>query len=146
MTIKYTSKLSQEYIEQLEKLLYFNAQQRKVINGIESSIEKYGLPKISISDNTLIITLDKIDYPQSLYALNENDELIGLVIFFRESLENIVILHIAIAEDFSLSNTKLYSLAINLIEELKNKAKNIKGITTLSIYYKKDNLGKIKIK
>lgn len=145
MSINFKSEIGESYREILETLLYFNTQQRKVISGIESAIDKYGLPKIIKENNKLKITLEKIESPQTIFAF-DNEDLVGLIIFHRETFDNIVILHIAISEKYSLINNQSFSLAIALIEELKKKAKNIKGVKTLSIYYRKDNLGKIKIK
>ena len=145
MKFKFVSKIKTMYLEDLESLLYFNKEQRKVISGIESSIEKYGLPQIKIEEENLGITIEKIKEPQVIYILNDMDTLLGLIIFYRETKENIVILHIAIKEQFTMSSNNKFSAAIALIEELKNKAKRIKGITTLSIYYKRDTIGKIKV-
>ncbi len=145
MPIYFKSKINSDYLDELESLMYFNSQQRKVISGIESAIEKYGLPKIKNENEKLKITLEKIENPQTIFAF-DNDNLVGLIIFYRETIDNIVILHIAIAEQYSIIYNKSFSLAIALIEELKRKAKNIKGVKSISIYYKKDNIGKIRIK
>jgi hypothetical protein len=70
-----------------------------------------------------------------------------VIVFFRETLDNITILHIAVKEEYTMtcSNGKSY-ITINLIEQLRKLASKLKGIRTLTIFYHKDTIGKIKVK
>jgi hypothetical protein len=134
----------------LENLLFFNTGQRKVVSGIISSIELYGLPYIIVNnESTLKIIIGKLLDVQTIYAIDDSIEpnpLAGILIYFRESIENIVILHIAVNEKYSLEGSNGNSfLTLHLIEELKKIAIKLKGVKTLTIYYHKDVIGKINV-
>ena len=145
-----TSSLHQSYEDRLKSLLFFNPAQRKAMSGIETSIEKFGLPRINKSNDKLTVTVGNLPDVQTIFAMIKNNkvvELAGVMIFFRESKNNITLLHIAVSDEYSLSNLKgSYIITMMLVSELKKIAKRIKQIQTITILYKKDKIGKIHIR
>jgi len=143
--IVFCSDLSAEHKESLNDLLFFNREQSKFSRGIVASIEKYGLPIIFENNNKLSIALEKIDDVQSIFAINKEldkstayipDELIAVMIFFRESIDCIALIHIAVKENYTFLSSKGQSyLATDLLFRLKDIAKHLKNIEYIKIYY-----------
>ena len=140
--IKLTSKLDCNFRENLERLLFFNPQQKKVLSGIINSIEAFGAPHISEENNLLRIRVEGLQEVQTLYALQQNidsDELIGVVIYVRIDKEDIVILHIGIRDDYSANGKNSGQLLfMKLISELRKLASRIKGVRHLYLMYSKN--------
>eukprot|EP01156_Anaeramoeba_ignava_P015967 Anaeramoba_ignava/a617238_6.p1 GENE.a617238_6~~a617238_6.p1 ORF type:complete len:147 (-),score=20.09 a617238_6:128-568(-) len=144
-SITFTSVLNIKFLEKLKTLLFFNPEQQKIVTGILASIEKYGLPKIEPEGENIVIKVGELTEVQSIYAI-DNEELVGVMLFFRETAQNITLLHIAVAEEHSLQGNKGNKMiALQLIYKLKEIAAKIKDVKTISIYYQKDVLKKIKI-
>ena len=145
--IRFSSELSNEFINDLKLLIYFNPEQYKVSKGIETSIELYGLPEIADNNGNLKIELGDLEDVQTLYCMTEEPvELVGVVIFYRESMDNLTILHIAVKDDYTLSSSKGKSyIMFEMIKELKKLAVAIKGIKTITIMYSRDKFRKIKV-
>jgi len=131
-----TSTLDSSYIDDINNLLFFNESQSRYIDGIMKSIRKHGIPVVNTKDNKIEIKVDGLSEVQSLFAMEIDDDvanLTGVIIFFRKTIENIVLLHIAIDKDYYANKKQL--LALRLIKELKSISKSIKGVKTLTIYY-----------
>ena len=62
--------------------------------------------------------------------------LVGLAIYYRDSLDNIDLVHIAVDEKYSSKGTQIDKLLVfQIINELKKIVMNIKGINTITIKY-----------
>lgn len=137
----FRSEISSEYIDDLRSLLFFNAEQQKVADGIVASIEKYGLPKIDDDGTKLKVSVEKVPEIQAIYAYRkyENiDELVGVMLFFRESVDCISLVHIAVKENYSISSSKGESmLTLEMLYRLKDIARHLKKVEYLSIYYQR---------
>ncbi|MDP2363013.1 MAG: hypothetical protein Q8M94_04490, partial [Ignavibacteria bacterium] len=96
--LHYSSFLTEGYLEDLKSLMFFNQNQHKVMPGILESIERYGLPHLNIQNGMIRVTVGKITDVQTIFVLDHTgstNELIGVIVFFRESRDNITLLHIA---------------------------------------------------
>lgn len=148
-TIGFISKLPKESINDLKSLLFFNPEQRKVVSGIEAAILKYGLPEIITENEYLRVKVGNLIDVQSVFAIdkyNGNEILAGVLLYFRESEENMVLLHIAVREEYTISGSKGRSyLTLYMLNEFIKDISKIKGINKLTIYYTKDKKGIIKI-
>lgn len=134
--MKIKSFINNEHKEQLEKLLFFNRFQRRYLNEIDVSIKRFGLPRIIDSQKGLYVDIENLKDAQTLFVLNESDEiLIGVMIFFRENISTITLLHIALNEEFITSSNKNETIVIKLISELLRIAKSIKGVKFLKVLY-----------
>ena len=132
------SSLDSSYINDIRDLLFFNEYQSKYVDGIMRSIHDHGMPVVNCKGNKIEIKVEGLPDVQSLFALENDDEmekLIGVIIFFRKTIHNIVLLHIAVDKNFTANNMQL--LTLTLIKELISISKSIKGIKTLTIYYNK---------
>ena len=145
--IFFSSNLGCQYKEELEKLLFFNPQQYLIEESIIESIERYGVPKIIENSKLIRVQVEKLSDVQSLFAfenINEKPLLIGVIVYFRNNLENIIILHISIRDEFSTYGIYSHKMLVcRFIIELRNIARRVKGIRTLTLLNGKNNINKI---
>ena len=138
----FSSKLSRKYNKALEKLLFFNKKQAFFIRDIEKSIEEYGAPRIVADGETLRIKTGSINDVQNLFAFDskaEDANLIGFILYFRPTLKKMIVLHIAVDENYTLDGKfSDQTLTIQLINKVREIALKIKGIEFLSIAYGRD--------
>ena len=145
----YKSKIKIIYKKELENLLFFNIEQKRVLPGIEASIEKFGIPKIIKNEDNINIVTGKNQEVQSLFALtaDNKEELAGVIIFTRVSKSELSVIHMAIKGDFVIDRSYGNSfLALRMIEEVKKIASRIKGIEYLTILYSSKKIKKINVK
>lgn len=150
MNITITSKLGGGYRGALEELLFFNPQQQKVLAGIMHSIEAFGAPSITTDNNLLRIQVEGLKEVQTLYALTDavdDPQLIGVIIYVRIDIENVIILHIGVREDYSTQGKHGdQMLVVRLVSELRMSCRFVKDLRYLHLMYGKNgNLIKIRI-
>lgn len=137
----FSSEISSDFKEQLASLLFFNIEQRNVAEGIIASIEKYGLPHIEDDSNKLKVSVEKVQEIQSIFAYDESagsKDLVGVMLFFRETEDCVTLLHIAVKENYTFRTSQGESLlAVELLFKLKDIARHLKKVEYLSIYYQK---------
>ncbi len=150
--INFSSVIKNNYRDSLESLLHINENQIEFSRDIVNIIEKYGIPEIVSNLDNLRIKIGNLSEVQCIFAFdgNENyDHLIGLIIYYRTTTEDIIILHIAVNWEYAVSGK--YGdqmLAMRLISKVREIANRLKGIETISISYNGDfkKLKTIKVK
>ena len=137
--IRFSSILGHEYREELEELMFFNPQQRRAISGINHSISEYGVPSIIADGDRLRIKVDGLAETQTLYALDHSSDrpvLAGVMVYVRSDAENIVLLHIAVKEDYSrMGKHAEEMLVLRLMTQLRRIARMIKGVRAITLKY-----------
>ena len=129
-----SSSASLDQRETLEQIFFFNKNQSKYYFNIKNLIELYGKPEIVEENKRLYLKLEKTDCQNLFTTVNNN--LVGLVIYCRDSLDNIDLIHIAIDEKYS--SIGIYadkSLVIQMINKLRIIALKIKDIKTITVKY-----------
>ncbi len=148
----FSSGINVKYKSELEEILFFNKRQKEYLQDINNSIESYGLPKIIQEGNSLKIRVEHLKDVQTIYAFDSNESdaaLLGLILYYRISVDEIIVLHIAIVDECTAEGS--YSkefVVLRLINKLKENAKRIKGVEKIRISYTGDfnNFTLIKIK
>lgn len=139
MEFEFTSTLPAEYREDLDLLMFFNPQQRAARTGILHSIENYGQPTIGVEGEHLQVTVGTMADVQALFALScaeEGCELAGLVVYVRTNTQNMLVLHIAVAEAYSSSGQYADSMLVTrLLTAVRESACRLKGLRTITIAY-----------
>ena len=132
---RYTSTLEPGYSNELEQLLFFNPGQHSAHSAIVDSIEMFGEPFVENDGERLRVNVRKLDEAQTLFAF-DGDILAGLLVYSRVSHERLVVIHIAVSEDYS-SYGKFANklLVIRMSQQLRESARRIKGIETIRIMY-----------
>ena len=134
-----SSSASLDQRETLEQIFFFNKNQSKYYFNIKNLIELYGKPEIVEENKRLYLKLEKTDCQNLFTTVNNN--LVGLVIYCRDSLDNIDLIHIAIDEKYS--SIGIYadkSLAIQMINKLRIIALKIKDIKTITVKYNQERI------
>lgn len=139
MSIFVTSMLKIECRDQLEQIMFFNPQQGGIRSDIIEVIDKYGLPEIVMEGYCLRIHVGEFSDVQTLFAFDsmaKDAMLIGVIVFVRADTETILVLHIAVREDYSITGEHPQDmLAMDLIIKLREAASRIKGVKRLSLVY-----------
>ena len=147
MSFIFTSELNKCYCEEIEKLLFFNPGQKDYIANITHSINLFGQPQIKHSDDNIKIILDGLPDAQTLFAINEDNKmLVGVMIYSRVDVENLVLLHIGVTEAYSSTGTHSNELLVPMfIHRLRSIAKMIKGVNAITLMYGHSKLTHIKV-
>jgi hypothetical protein len=145
----FASVLPESHQNELETLMFFNTQQNKFVAGIVQSVETYGCPRIVTEGQQLRVMVGDLGIVQSLFAFDSDRPdatLIGVILYFRECIEQLTVLHIAIQADYSGTGAKAHQLlAVRLIQQVRIVAAHLKGITTVALLYGDTRLQKIPV-
>ena len=138
-SIFFSSLLTSGYREALEALLYFNPQQGRVREAISATVDLYGFPQVVSDGGLLRVSVGSWSKVQALFALDRDApgrELSGVIVYVRESIETIAILHVAVAGDYSASGLHAGELlTLRLINKVKEIASRVKGVRTVTLLY-----------
>lgn len=133
-SIELTSKLPVDHRAALEQLLFFNVNQHRVRHGIEQSIETYGVPEIYEQDCALRVRVGDIDGVQTLYALSEAGQPVGVAVFVRSAREKFAVLHLGVEPRLSTEmNTRVL---LKLMHEIRSAARRTRGVDCIELVYK----------
>jgi hypothetical protein len=134
----FASTLSCRHEKALEALMFFNPQQKKFRNTVSLLVECYGNPTIVKDGDRLRLQIGSSSLAQTLFCLDSptDGELIGVVVYIRESIEQLAIVHLAIDEDYLMSGC--YgdrALALRLIQKVQEIGARLKGVEFITILY-----------
>ena len=139
--IGFSSVLGTDYMEDLEMLLFFNPQQGRTLSAINDSIKDYGIPHIYVEEGHLRVGLKDLPGTQTLFALEDTldrPELVGVMVFHRVDVETIVLLHIAVRQEYSRYGSRADAgLVSRMIAELRGVARKLKGVRSIQLTYLK---------
>jgi len=139
--IFFSSVLKKEYLSHLESLMFFNPQQGTKMSGIMESIARFGNPKTVIEGDFIRIKTETLQNVQALFAFdrkNKGAELVGVVVYVRTDPETMVILHIAVENNYSMSGSFSDDmLVMKLIAKVREAARQIKGVRQITIFYER---------
>lgn len=135
--IHYTSVYDGRRRRELEKLLFQNPRQHIVRAAIVEGIEKYGVPRIVVEDGHLRVKLEGGLEVQTLFAVASSlfqSRLAGVMIYTRLDSETMLLLHLAVAEDYSShGRQRKQMLALRFVEQLRGIAARIKGVRAVRV-------------
>ena len=131
-----TSKLDREDLGALEELFYFNPNQWKLREAVEAAVGRFGTPRITNHDGRLRMILPDIGEAQTLYLYESGRKhiLTGVVVYIRE--ENFLrVLFWGLHPDYTSGSKPQTYLLLQMVDELKNTARRIVGIETISFRF-----------
>ncbi len=135
---KFTSLLTAEHLPELERLLFFNPQQNRYSKEIMQVIEDNGLPKIVKDRQRLKICIGEQQEVNSIFALTQSpaEQLVGVIVFTRPDDDQIMILHVAVDQEYSFQGSHADALlTFRLIEAVQHLASKVKGVTRVGLMY-----------
>jgi hypothetical protein len=137
--IAFSSVLGREHYDELEQLLFFNPQQKKALAGIYHSVTEYGVPSILVEGDRLRVSVSGLHETQTLFAVKQANgatDLAGVMVYSRTEPENLVLLHIAVKEEYSRSGLHSEEMLVSrLLGQLRAIARRIKGIRSITLKY-----------
>jgi hypothetical protein len=145
--ILFTSILRTTYKEELERLLFFNQNQHKVGTAIPLLMERYGMARVEVLHDRLRVLLDSSPEPQTLFVLersNGPDRLVGVMVYLREG-DTLSLIMAAVREDYAGLRTEGEEpLARRMVDVLRDVARRVKGITSVTIFPGTPREGKLR--
>jgi len=133
----YTSVYGAKHRRELVQLLFLNPRQHIVRAAIVEGIEKYGVPKIVIEQDHLRMKLDGGLEVQTLFAVASSlfrSRLAGVMIYTRLDSETMLLLHLAVAPDYSSHGRhRKQMLALRFVEQLRGIAAQVKGVRVVRV-------------
>ncbi len=138
-SIVFTAVAGTEYREELEDLLFFNPQQRKALNRINHSIRYYGPPGIVEELGRLRVKVPGLHDTQTLFALHntgDRSRIAGVAVYSRTDAEKIVLLHIAVKQEFSRSGVHADLMLVpQFMAQIRAVGRRLKGVRSISLAY-----------
>ena len=138
----FRSRLSPAYHRALEELVFFNPRQRDAEAAITEAVDLYGAPAIVEDETGLRVTVGKRDDAQCLFALAPTGapaagglELAGIVMYLRISSEEIVVLHIGVADAHCRSRRSGLAVVSALVRTVRAAARRLRGVERLTMLY-----------
>ena len=133
--IIFSSSISEQYEKILERMFYFNDQQNIFYSRIMELVQKYGEPRIVHRGSNIAMEVDPSICCQCLFAAI-GPKLVGVLVYTKDSPQNLLILHIAVEEVYSYRGELRDLMLIGrMIEQLKEIAHAQKEIKTITIGY-----------
>ena len=138
----FRSRLSPAYHRELEELVFFNPRQRAAEAAITEAVDLYGPPAIVADQTGLRVVVGTRDDVQCLFALAPARhapagelELAGIVMYLRISSEEIVVLHIGVAEAYCRSRRAGLEVVSALVRTVRAAARRLRGVERLTMLY-----------
>ena len=135
-SVSITSKLGVEQRRALEQLLFFNVNQHRVRNGIQHSIETYGVPEIYEQEGGLRIRVGDIDGVQSLFAVSAHGLPVGVAVFVRVEHDRFVVLHLVVEPRDATGEVSNTPVLLKLMHEIRGAARRTRGVDRIELVYK----------
>ena len=98
----FTSVISKKHRDDFERIMFFHSQQNQFTEQITHVINTFGFPTIIESGDALRIVIAGLEDCQTLAAYDSEDDdavLLGVIVYYRKSVEEVVVLHVAVAEE-----------------------------------------------
>ncbi len=142
--IRITSVLPLAQRDELERITFFNPQQSRVTEPLLQSVHRYGVPKIVEDGPNLRFTVRDFGQVQSLYALDDPDRderdsadrLVGVVLFVREPQDSLLVLHLAVHEDYTAHGPwAVMWITPRLMSAVRALALRIRGVRWVRFLY-----------
>ena len=139
MNVVFRSCLRVSEQDALERLVFFNPNQLHSQADVLRALDLYGTPAIVSGPDGLHVTLSRCTDVQCLFALVETRgrpaELAGMLIYRRTGIEDVLVVHIAVAEQYGRSRDGL-SVVIRLLRAVRAAARRLKGVQRLRVLYR----------
>jgi hypothetical protein len=136
-SIAFESRVRQQHRRALERLLFFNGCQSRVLHGIVAAIERYGPPEIVTEGEFLRLRVGALQDVQTLFAIDTaTGRPIGVAVYLRADLEHITVLHLGISEEYCAGGPQAaVKLPLRLMREVRRSSRRMKGVRRLRVLY-----------
>jgi hypothetical protein len=137
--IRVSSLLPASFRDELERIVFFNPEQELVTAPLVASVHRYGVPTIFEEDGWLRFRVSAVGLLQTLYAFDDSKApapLVGVAMFTRETLASVVLIHLAVHEDYTVRGRWSDAWVVShLVAAIRGACLRTRGIRTLRVLY-----------
>lgn len=138
-TIRIASVLAAGFREELERIVFFNPEQPEVAERVVDLVQRYGVPSIVEESGGLRFEVRAFGPLQTLYAFDDRSapsSLVGVAMFTRESRVSLVVLHLAVHEDYTSRGPWAHcGVVAQLVAAIRNAALRTRGVRRVRVLY-----------
>lgn len=133
--IAFTSVLEEGHRDELERLLFFNANQSRVTDEVTRVAKQYGIPRVNVVGDRLRVEVASKTATQTLYAVERGSQRpIGVAVYTRED-DALVVLFVAVHEDYAANGSEgKRGLMVKFVAKMRRIAQRVRGIDMLRMY------------
>jgi hypothetical protein len=134
----FRSSLEQSYAASLERLVYFNSRQSEAARGITEVVDAYGTPMIVADGSGVRVVVGRRQDAQCLFALAQTSAgltLAGMIVFLRTSIDEMLVLHVAVADVFGRNARTSLEVVMALVRSVREISNRLRGIRRLRLLY-----------
>jgi hypothetical protein len=137
VTIEFTSHVDRTHRVALEALMFFNACQERVADGIAQAVDEFGYPEIVADGDRLRIRIGDVSGAQSLFAVESaTGRPVGVAVYARPDLEHITVMHLGIAAPYASGGSRANEqLLLRLLREVRRSTRRMKGVQHVELHY-----------
>lgn len=140
ITIHFRSKIDAGLRHRLERIFFFNWNQSRYASRITQSVKEYSKPVIEDEGNDEIaLVFEDRSIGQTLHIFDSDSDdaaLVGVVMYERDSPDQITIIHLALHEQCKeIYKKDKVNVAAVVLEELFFLLRKIKGVKQVRVYY-----------
>ena len=136
--IRVSSLLPASFRDELERIVFFNPEQELVTAPLVASVHRYGVPTIFEEDGWLRFRVSAVGLLQTLYAFDDSKApapLVGVAMFTRETLASVVLIHLAVHEDYTVRGRWSDAWVVShLVAAIRGACLRTRGIRTLRVW------------
>jgi len=130
MRHSFSHKIHVSLRDELEELFFFNPRQSLFRSGIESALEKWGIPEIIQKSNVIVLSLPKLRDAQCLFTITDGPHVVAAAIFHRPCFQVFQINHLAVVDGRWHDD-----LTVENIVKLTTIASQLNGVSTILFPY-----------
>ena len=136
MRLLFQSTLTACQREALERLMFFNQRQRQAEGAITRAIDLFGSPRIVSDASGLRVAVGSGVEVQCLFAIERgqrSDALAGMVMFLRTSAEDVLVLHIAVADRYGRRGLEVVAALVRAVRASAARLRGVRRVTMIDL-------------
>ncbi len=136
LDLAFQSTLTADDREALERLMFFNRRQREAETAVTRAVEMFGSPTIVAEPSGVRAAVGACPDVQCLFAIERgrrSDALAGMVIYLRTSVEEVLVLHIAVADRYGRKGLEVVAALIRRVRATAERLRGVERMTMLDL-------------
>ena len=134
--LAFQSTLTADYREALERLMFFNRRQREAETAVTRAVDMFGSPTIVSEPYGVRVAVGACPDVQCLFAIERgrrSDALAGMVIYLRTSFEEVLVLHIAVADRYGRKGLEVVAALVRTVRAAAGRMRGVERVTLLDL-------------
>jgi hypothetical protein len=119
----------------LEQLFFFNANQHRVLPGIQASIASFGLPEIVESNGGLRIRVGDRKDVENIFAVSAHGTPLGVAVFVHVPRRHLVVLHLVVGPRLRSTLDVDTPVLLELVREIRSRARREREVDRVELVY-----------